>query len=187
MRKSFAAVWLSMAAVATACGGGGGGPTGGILPGPSPGPIRASFTPDQPSPAAGTVSMAEASKTADRVTVAVTVTDTSGIYGAAFEVLYDAAKVSYVTWSPGTLLEEGGVVPNYTVGTPEPGRLVIGASRTGPVTGIDAVGTRVLVHLVFETRVKASSSLSFRHGALIDANDAVIPGIAWAGGTVRGS
>ena len=137
---------LVLAAAVAACGGGGGGSGGGVV---SPS-LSASFLPDTPNPGANSVSMAEGAASGDVVTVQVRVTDTNDVYGAAFDVTWnDPSIAQYLGWSPGTLLEEGGNVPNYTVEGSVPGRVVVGAARSGNVSGVDVSGTRVLIALDF--------------------------------------
>src|SRR5512134_2299923 len=125
--------FLGLLAVATACGGGGGDSSGGVTT-PS---LLASFVADQPSPGSNTVAMAEGSKTGDTVSVSVNVAQTTGLYAAAFEVTFDANKVTYLGHSAGTVFEQGGHSPTYQVGTPTAGRLVVGVSRNGNVAAVN--------------------------------------------------
>jgi hypothetical protein len=168
------------------CGGGGGGDS--ISP---PSGIAASFVPEEPNPSASTVAMAQASAAGDVVIVELRVTDTNGVYGAAFEVFFDSASVQYVNWSPGTLLEQGGNSPVYNVGLDpsDSGHLLVGASRTGNVPGADASGSRPLIRLAFRARRAGSFPLSFANAALFDAQNppASLSGISWFAGSVVGT
>ena len=91
--KLGALVLLLAMVSAPACGGGGGGSDSGV--GPSPTPLAASFVADQPAPGAKTVAMLQASKTNDVVNVYVTVTDTTAVFGTAFEVAFDPAASGF--------------------------------------------------------------------------------------------
>jgi hypothetical protein len=178
--------WLKVLLVSSlataACGGGGDGGTIGS-------DIAASFVPDQPSPGAATVNMTWDSSIGDTATLQVRVTNTDDVYGAAFDVVYDPSRVTFVTWAPGALLESGGHVPNYAVNSPEPGRVVVGASRKGNVSGVDVVGSRVLIRLVFRVTEVGSSAVAFQAASLIDAAlpPQDISGTTWFGGALVGS
>ena len=176
------AVLVSLIAVGAACGGGGGG--GGVVRGAAR--FDASFVADQGPPASGTVSMAEDSVVGDVVTLRVDVTDAVGIYGAAFDVAYDPESVSFRDWAPGTLLEQDGNAPNYTVVALQNGTVVVGASRTGAVSGVDAVGSRTLVRIVFEAKRAGTTPISFRSESVTDDDvpPGEIPGLSWFGGSL---
>jgi hypothetical protein len=169
-----------------ACGGGGDGGGGGVVGGPSSN-ISASFAADEPAPGTGAISMAQLSAVGDTVTVNVRVTDTNGVYGAAFDAIYDPALVRFEDWSPGTLLEQGGHSPNYTVEVPQAGRVVVGASRSGNVSGANAVGSPALLRLVFRATAVGSSQISFQAASLIDDQfpPQDIPGMSWFGGSLN--
>ncbi len=180
MRIVLTAVVMSLVAAGTACGG------GGVVQGGGKSRFDASFVADQPTPGSGTVSMAEGSVVGDLVTVSVDVTDVTGIYGAAFEVEFDASAVSFRDSGPGTLLEQGGNAPNYTVVASQDGTVVVGVSRTGDVSGVDAIGTRTLVRLTFEVERAGITQIAFRFASMTD--DAVPPGeisgLSWSGGSL---
>ncbi len=179
MRIVGTAVMVSLVALGIACGGGGGVVRGAAR-------FDASFVADQGAQASGTVSMAEASVVGDVVTLKVDVTDAAGIYGAAFDITYDPHSVSFREWAPGTLLEQGGNSPNYTVVALQNGTIVVGASRTGNVPGVDAVGSRTLILITFEAKRAGTTSISFRSPSATD--DAVPPGeirgLSWFGGSL---
>lgn len=175
-------------ATLTACGGGGGSSNGGVID-PSPSPLTAAFQADQVAPNSSQVAMLEGSKSGDVVTVKVTVTGVSGIYGAAFEVSYDSNNAAYVNYSPGSLFEQGGQTPNYTVSTPSPGRVVVGISRVGSVTTTGAGTTATAVNLTFRVKNSGSSRLDFEGGAaLLDGQipNQPLAGISWFGGSLQG-
>src|SRR5262249_34275467 len=122
-------VLLLALVTAPACGGGGGSSDSGT--GGSPGPGSASFVPDQATPGANTGAMAQGAHSNDVVNVYVTLTDTNGVFAAAFEVLFDDTHVAYQGYTHGAAFEQGGNTPNYTVdGTTNAGRVVIAVART---------------------------------------------------------
>ena len=186
MKLGTLALILALVA-APACGGGGGADAG---PGGSPTPIAASFVPDQPSPASNTVAMAEGSRMNDIVTVNVTLTGTNGVYGTAFELVYDSTHTSYVDFAPGTVFEQGGGAPTYLI-TAKPGatppRVVVGISRTGS-SGTNVMGTKVVVSLQFRVKQAGVFPMSVENAVVFDSQTTPqpIPGIAWFAGAVEG-
>jgi hypothetical protein len=188
MRHLAIGVFLAIVAAATACGGGGGGGSsdGGTAGGGSQSPVSASFTPDEPAPGNNTVAMAESSRVGDLVTIRVNVVGVNGVYGAAFDVTFDSSKLDYVGWSAGTLLEQGGNAPNYSVVLSQAGQLVIGASRTGN-TGVNASG-QSLVNLTFRVETTGTFPIAIENPALYDSQipPQVIPGISWFAGSLVG-
>ena len=136
-------VLLMALVTAPACGGG--GSDSGV--GNSPSPVSASFVADQPSPGANTVAMLQASKSNDVVHVYVSLTDTLGVFGTAFDILFDSTQATYLGFTPGAAFEAGGGVPNYTVdGTSNPGRIVVGVARTNGTT-TNIVGSKAILTL----------------------------------------
>jgi hypothetical protein len=186
MRRTLIGATLAFVALATACGGGGGSADGGTIGG-SQTLIAASFTPEQPNPGSGSVAMAEGTKNADLVTVQVAVVGVNGVYGAAFEVTYDSTKADYVGWSAGTLLEQGGNAPNYSVVLSQPGRVVVGASRTGSTGGVTASG-QSMINLTFRVEVPGTFPLVIENPGLFDSQipPQTIPGITWFAGSLVG-
>jgi len=180
----FGALVLVLALVtAPACGGGSSSDLGG-----SPPAIAASFTPDEPTPDPNTIAMAEGTKNYDVVTVNVTVTGTNGVYGTAFDVVYDEANVTYLDYTPGSAFEQGGNSPNYNVSSAStPGRVVVGVSRIGN-TATDIAGAKTIVGLQFRVKQAGSYPVTIEDGVLYDAQapPQPIPGIAWSAGTLTG-
>ncbi len=186
MRSASAYAMAILVALTAACGGGGGGDIG-----PVPGGLLAAFQPEMPSPSGLTVAMAEGSKSADVVTVRVNVTDTNDVYGAAFELLFASSEVEYVGSSPGSLLEQGGNSPFYQV-TPDPldsGHLLVVATRTGNVAGVDVSGTLTLMNLTLRVKQAGNFPLSFANTKLYDAQILPQPigGLSWFEGWVTGT
>lgn len=172
---------------APACGGG-----SGASPGGSPTPLAASFVPELSSPTANDVAMAEGAKTNDVVTINVTMTDASGVYATAFDVVYDDAHTVFVGFTPGSVFEQGGNSPNYTVspvnGATSPGRVVVGVSRIGN-TATNVSGTKTVVGLQFRVKQAGVFPLSIQNAIVYDSHQPdpqSIPGIAWFAGAVTG-
>jgi phage baseplate assembly protein gpV len=178
-------VLLLALATAPACGGGGGSSSG---PGGSPGPLSASFIPDQPAPGANSVAMLQGTKSNDVVNVYVTLTDTNGVFGTAFEVVFDDAHAAYLGFSKGAALEAGGNVPNYTVdGTTNPGRIVIAVARTNG-TATNIVGSKAVIVLQFRVKQTGTYPVTLQNGVVYDAQATPqpIPGISWFAGALQG-
>ena len=187
MRRLLSILALVLVATLTACGGGsggGGGPVSG--PGPGSGTLNAQFTPDQPNPGADTLSLDEGSTAAELVTLEVQITETDGVYGAAFDLTYNAGVATFVNWAPGSVLEQGGQGPAYQVSATNPGRLVVGASRQGDVSGVDVNGTVTLIHLVFRMNQAGSSTAQLENASLLDDSlpPQAVPGLSIFGGTM---
>ena len=168
---------------APACGGGGGGSD----PGGSPSPLAASFVPTEPAPAAKNVAMAEGTKTNDVVTVKVTLTDTNDAYGTAFDVVYDDVHTAYLGFSPGTVFEQGGITPNYTVSGANSGRVVVAVARTG-ATGTNVSGTKTMVSLQFRVKQAGVYPVSVAGEVVYDSQSIPQPiaGVVWFTGAVKG-
>lgn len=159
------------------------------------GSVAASFTPDQPSPSDGTVSMAEQSRSGDQLTVAVNVTGVDSVYGADFSVFYEPDRVQFFGHAAGSILESGGVSAFYAVDE-SPGELTVGAARLGG-SGVDVTTTLPLIRLTFRALQAGSSPLDFYcldgcadpgDPTLLDDDDAgpqpILSVHTWAGGTI---
>ena len=168
--------------IAPACGGGGGSDS----PGGSPGPLSASFVPDQPAPGANTIAMLEGPKTNDIVNVYVTLTDTSGTLGTALEVVYDDVRATYLGYARGAAYEQGGNVPNYTV-TSNPGRILAAVVRSNGTT-TNVIGTKAVLTLQFRVKQVGTSPATIENGAVYNGQDPPLPiaGINWYGGALKG-
>jgi len=180
-------VLLLALVTAPACGGGGGGGSS-TGPGGSPSPVSASFVADRPAPGANTVAMLQGPKSNDVVSVYVTLTDTTGVFATAFDVVFDSAGAAYLGFTHGAALEAGGNVPNYTVdGSSNPGRVVVGVARTnGSATNI--VGSKAVVVLQFRVKQAGTFPVALQNGIVYDAQAVPqpIPGILWFAGALTG-
>ena len=175
-------VLLALVAAPACCG------RSGADPGGSPTPLAASFVPEQPSPAANNAAMAEGTKSNDVVTINVTLTDSVGVYATAFDVVYDDIHTVYLGFTPGSVFEQGGNTPNYTVnGATSLGRVVVGVSRTG-TSSTNVSGTKTVVSLQFRVRQAGVYPLSIQNAVVYDNQPTPQPiaGIEWFAGAVTG-
>lgn len=173
---------------APACGGGGGGGNSDPGPGGSPVPVAAGFVSDQPTPGANTVAMQQALKHNDVVSVYVTLTNTSGVFGTAFEVVFDDANAAYLGYAPGVAFEAGGGVPNYTVdGSSNPGRIVVGVARTNGTT-TNITNQTAILSLQFRVKQPGTFPVTLQNGVVYDAqqNPTPLPNILWFAGALTG-
>ena len=183
MNRVFTGLLLVLLVVVTACGGSGGGES----TNPTPPGLIASFTADEPNPSPDTVAIAKGASSGDLVTLLVNVTNTNGVYGAAFDLLYDATMATYVGWDAGSLLEQGGHTPFYEASTPVPGQVVVAATRQGDVPAVDASGTATLIGLTFRVTKAGGSAVSFEPSAVVlddQLQPQPLPGINWFGGSL---
>ena len=180
---SRATVIISLLALVflTACGGG--GSSDGVTGGGSS-LLAATFTPDQPSPAANSVSLQSGAASGNAVTVLVQVTDSVDLTGGTFDLFYDPARFSFLGSSAGNLFESAGITPIYGVNEPMSGHLVIGvgAAAAAPVTG-----SETLIQLTFRADAQGASPVTVDLADLQDAAGGNIAGVAWSGGTLTGS
>jgi hypothetical protein len=178
-------VLLFAMAAAPACGGGGGSNSG---IGPSPSPLAAGFVADQTAPGAKTVSMLQASNSNDVVNVYVSLTDTSGAYGTAFEVAFDTAGAAYLGYTHGAAFEAGGGNPAYTVdGSSNPGRIVVGVARTNGTT-TNIVGSKAVLVLQFRVKQAGAFPVTLQNGIVYDGQvpPKPIASIQWFAGALTG-
>lgn len=106
----------------------------------------------------------------------------SNVYGAAFDVDFDSTKITFDSYVAGSFLESGGNTVNYHMGlqSGNNGKLVVGISRQGSVSGVSGSGT--IVTLKF--KVTGNSSVAFSNYELRDSNNLPISGINWYGGSI---
>jgi hypothetical protein len=170
--RTAALLLLSVAA----CGGGGGGGGGGGPTQPQPGIVYASAT-------AGNNSLAFSGNAGATTTLRLdlTATQLSGVYGLGFDLVFPDSLLAYSSSTEGTFF--AGTGTTFQVKESEPGRLVVGISRLGAVSGVSGSGT--VLTLVFTSRGTAGSgSISFQKNSAFNSSGGPISGINWAGGTV---
>lgn len=169
---------LSALVIISACGGGGGG---GSSTSPS---STITFTADSSSPGSNTVYMTRNSSESSGNTLAVDikVNNASDVYGAAFDVDFDSSKMTYSTYSNGSFLEQGGASVSYQVATQSgnSGKLVVGISKQGAVSGASGIGTL----LTLKFNVSGGTDIDFSNNQLANSSGSSISGITWSGGTV---
>ena len=180
MRKFTIVFSLALLAVLTACGSG--GSDGGAKS------FSVAFTPDEPTPGADSVAMAEAAAGGGQVLININITDTSGVFGAAFSVTYDTSKATYLNNSAGTLLEQGGQPVYYDVNESQPGQLDVVATRlTQGAPGADANGSVPVIRLRFDVDEVGGNTLAFQANTLWDASQPLpqpVSGVSWHGGAI---
>jgi len=177
------ALWVLVVAV-VGCGGGGSSPS------PSTN-FQGSFTPDAQNPGANTVYTTGTPGTggnAGLVTLHVYVNNTSDIYGASFDLVFDPAMAQFVNWSAGQVLEFGGQSVTYQINASSPGRVVVGVARTSGGVGVTVPDAAVLIHLTLRVIDAGSSTIQFTDPALLNSQNPPQPktGVAFFGGTLTG-
>lgn len=183
---------LLVSALALGCGGRGGPGSGDDGLDPVGGALTGDFTADASPPGAGSVSLQPGSSSADVVTVDVVVTDSGGIFGVAFDLVFDPDRAAYLGAEEGRLLDADGADTLFLV-TAGAGRLVVGATRVqdagNSVVDVDAAGPQVLASFRFRVRAAGASRIDFdpdRPRAVRD-RDGVERGVSWHGGALVGN
>jgi hypothetical protein len=170
---------------------------GGSAPPVSTGPV-ASFTPDEPSPANGSVTLQPGEVSGRLSQVKVSVRGVPDFFGVAFWISYDTTAVAFHTFDgASSFLRDGGTDIAVQVDSiTTPGKIKVGISRIqnagGTVEGVDVTDARDLIVLSFiGTKAVVASPIAFvdGHGEVVGPSLPPGNGIAvtWAGGklTVR--
>jgi hypothetical protein len=139
--------------------------------------------------------MGAATVSADLVTIPVKVTGVNGVYAASFDVHFNSAYLEYAGGSncqAGTLLEQGGQAVSYNCSSPTGSSLlVVSASRSGAVPGVNVTTSLTLVRLTFHVKGRGSFPITFENAFLFDAavQPQKIPNLVnpWPAGTLVGS
>jgi hypothetical protein len=180
MRRIAIVFVLALLGIVTACGSGGG--DGG------PKSFAVGFTPEEPAPGADSVAMAESAAGGDQVLIDINITDTTGVFGAAFTVAYDTSLATFEDYSSGTLLEQGGQPVYYDVNESQPGLIDVVATRlTQGAPGADANGSTPVIRLRFTVDEVGGNALTFQANTLWDASQPLpqpVSGVSWYGGTI---
>ena len=148
--------------------------------------LSASFVPDQPAPGGNSTAMAAGDSSGDLSTIEVNVTEVSDFFSATLDVTFDPDRAEFLSFAWSDLLECNGQSSICLLELSEPGRIVIGASRTGSAGSFEVTGSRTLVDLVFRVTVSGDSPLEFANMSLSDSQQP-IPGIEWFGGDLVGN
>jgi hypothetical protein len=187
MKNYFRIAPIALMTLMISCGGG--DPSGTtIVPEPPGGSTNlvGGFTPDDPNPGAGTVSMSQGGMTSgDVVMVQVNVTGIDNLFGVSFDIVYNPALADFLGHYPGTVMETGGLTGHYLFSEHQAGVIVSGVTRPqGTVGGVDVGATQELVTLAFQVTGAGSSTISFQNFSCEDENQQIIQGLSWAGGTL---
>lgn len=128
-------------------------------------PVVASSTSVSLSPSSASVAIGS------QFTVTVNISNAANLFGVAFDLIYDPAKIQFVSAQKGSFLEQGGATTVMTTAVSPVGDLIVGYSRQavgGVATGIDGSGT--LMSITFRGLASGTSSLVFQNNALCDPN-----------------
>ena len=189
------ALALAWPALAYACSGGGGGspsepgpsptvtPTVSPLPTPTPTPTPGGgpgITFIAASTGPGLVLAQGAATTASSLTVELRAAQVTGLYGAAFDLDYPTAALTFTSASVGTFLGTSGQVSMQVVES-TPGHLVVGVTRLGQVAGVD--GSGVVLQLVFTPVAAGSGPFTFSRNAAFASTGSPM-NVSWGAGTV---
>jgi len=158
------------------------------------GPV-ATFIPDEPSPADGSVTLQPGEVSGKLSRVKVSVRGVPDFFGAAFWISYDTTAVAYHTFDgASSFLRDGGTdIAVQVDAITTPGKIKVGISRIqnagGTVKGVDVTDARDLIVLSFiGTKVVVASPIAFvdGHGEVVSSSLPPGNGIAvtWAGGTL---
>lgn len=158
----------------------------------------ATFTPDEPSPADGSVTLQPGEVSGRLSQVKVSVKGVPDFFGAAFWISYDNTSVAYHTFDGASSFLRDGVtdIAVQVDADTTPGKIKVGISRNmnpeGTLKGVDVTDARDLIVLSFiGTKAIVASPIAFvdGHGEVVDSRLPPGNGIAvtWAGGklTVR--
>jgi len=93
----------------------------------------------------------------EKVEVMVSVENGSGLFGAAFDLVYDAQRLSFESWRPGALMTSGSSAPTGAAALEDgkPGRVVAGIALEDPRMVIGK-GTGTLMVVTFKKGEVAS-------------------------------
>jgi len=200
VRWTSVALALSLGMLMPACGGGGGDDDGGNG-GNNTGPLTATFMPANPTPGNQTLSMSGSSAGA-MFSITVNVTQITNFFGAAFDLTYDPATVSFQGSSSASSVlvtnNPSAQPPQFNVDASTPGSIEVAATLVGQVEGIDVAATTQLITFNFQaTGTTGGNAFGFGAaanrlvrtcptppGACTDIPDG---NITWSGGTLTAS
>jgi len=132
--------------------------------------------------------------------VDITADAINGVYGSAFDVVYDANIIEVMDadgdntngiqpeTQEGAILNENGTAITILRASLEngiPGRLVIGHVRSGDVSGVDIAVASTLLSISFRAIAVGTTNISFAHPGLKDANNDDITVDVWTNGSVE--
>ncbi len=168
---------LLLGGLACGGGGGGGGPT--PPPGPTPG---VTFTPSPPSGVNRVLMRHENPGSLTTFVLQIDADQMTGLYGLGFDLSYPTAQLTYVSAEEGPFLGAGGVGTSIQVVDAGAGRLIVGASRQGDVSGASGSGT--ILRLVFSVGAAGSGSLQFSSQSAFGPSGGARGDVLWFGGSI---
>ena len=177
--------WARTAAVAAAlvavpaCGGSGGGGGGGS-PTPPPPAGGITFTPAG-NPAGAAVVLTRQGNDPNTLVLTVEARSVSDLYGVAFDLAYPSQALTFEGATEGGFLGGGTATTSLQVAEQQ-GRLVVGLTRLGAVSGSSGSGT--LLTLSFRAVAAGNGALSFSANQGIASNGAPLA-LDWLGGSVQ--
>jgi len=180
-----AAVTACLAVLASCGGGSGGGVIAEVV-------SDADFRPDAAPPAANSMTLQSSSTAADVITLDVVITDTAGVFSAAFDLVFDPVDVVYLASEQGGFLGGDGADTQFLV-TATAGRLVVGLSRvqggTNAVPDVDADGSETLASFRLRLMRPRTSRVEFdqTEPRSVRGRDGVPRSVSWSGGALVGS
>jgi hypothetical protein len=140
----------------------------------------------------GSVTAQLGSASDDVVAIDVVVTDTTGVFSVAFDLVFDAQHAAYLGAEEGGLLDGDGADTQFLVSS-APGRLIVGASRQqnlgGTVPDVDVTGGARLATFRFRVREPGASRVDFDDAEPRSVKDrnGVERAVSWSGGTLVGN
>ena len=122
----------------------------------------------------------------------------NGIYGAAYDLVYDPEFIEVVDSdagaegvqpkvSEGNLLNDGGGDTTFLRAALEdetPGNVVVGISRSGDVDGVDAPSDTVILTVNFVSKKTGDTTIIFNRQGLKDPDNSDITVTSWDGLTI---
>lgn len=144
------------------------------------------WTADNPSPDANSVTMISVLSDPDELKLAVDLFDIENgpTHGVYFDLVFRSEVMRYDGFEPGDVLEDMGDVYYQTAIDPQdPGRLIVGISLTGDLSVDSANGA--VVYLNFLPRRSGTCPFSFENARIMTAQSGgthPVTGIAWYGG-----
>ena len=139
------------------------------------------------TPAQATVSLDKGTSSCDMLAIDVVVTDVADVFASSFTLNYDASLARYERSStPGSLLISDGTTVQVLEES-QTGSVTIGLTRLGVTDGVDAIGTQLLVTLLFSTVADAGDAgITFSNEAILGSETPPVDKatVEWVGGTM---
>jgi len=149
-------------------------------PPPPPQDPEITFTPANGNPGANTVSLQLNASTGNRLDLDVRLTSVDNVSSMAFDLVFNPAVLSYVSFTEGTFFNADGETVSILVDENPAGRLIVGVARLGDVGGVS--GTGVALTLTFNGAGNGGSALGFESSSLLDPDLDAVEGVQWFGG-----